>query len=792
MKKFALSFSFILLLWLQAVETFSNPADPSVRRTFTLPDGRTVEAMLAGDEFLSYWRLNDGSGLCFTEWKSGGELTLVPVDSMKARRKAMRLNRQLSPIARQRRLPLSVLQGKRRVPVIMVQFSDVKFQTSSTPAFFNRHFNEPGFSHGKQNGSVRDYFLTQSNGKLDLQFDVYGPVTLLKKQGYYGEDEGTNKQKNMAQLLTEAVALADKDIDFSLYDWDGDGQVEQFVIIYAGLGQAEGGGTETIWAHKSSMATEIHDGVVVSDYCCNPELRMIDQKQLVGGIGTVCHEFSHCLGLPDMYDLDDVNYGTKYWDIMGTGVHNNNGFTPAGYTGYDKMALGWQQPVVLEKSGHVAGQKPMSEGGEFYMIRNDNHPDEYYLLENRQQTGWDAAIPGTGLLVMHIDYDPAFFNNPNQTETTNNTHQRCAIILADDDETIDYKNYYNWLEDLRGDLYGYKNHELTDESTPAATLYNMNIDGSKFMGKPVTNIFEADDKTVSFDFENKVASQDIYMLGADNVKIKFTSSSAISLTATIKNFSSKTYSRMVAAYVYGDGAWRANASKTVSVASQQSEEITISLQGLQNDIVYYVALYYFEDDTTNEWKRMTEFKQFKMNDRNNVNISTVGPPEINITSETSATVDVVLHNESMTSFNNTVAAYLWTGSGWHSENRQLTQTIKAYGDKKYHFEFSTLNPQTAYQLYLFYYHETNDGTNPWKQIGDTSMLFTGRKANQHKEGDVNGDGTVDVADIASIISVMAGETSVSFEKADVNSDGFVDVADIAFVIDIMAANARRL
>jgi hypothetical protein len=166
------------------METFSNPADPSVRRTVTLPDGRKVEARLAGDEFISYWHLNDGSNLCFKE--QDGELTLVPIDSMKARRKAIRMSQQLEGYTSYRRLPLNVLQGKRKVPVIMVQFSDVKFLSSTTPAIFHRQFNEQGFSLGKQKGSVRDYFLAQSNGKLDLQFDIYGPVTLSNTQAYYG------------------------------------------------------------------------------------------------------------------------------------------------------------------------------------------------------------------------------------------------------------------------------------------------------------------------------------------------------------------------------------------------------------------------------------------------------------------------------------------------------------------------------------------------------------------------------------------------------------------------------
>ena len=784
MKKTVLSLA-LLLSFLLPSETFSNPADPSVRRMVTLPDGRKVEACLAGDEFLSYWRLTDGSNLCFKELKQDGKLTLVPVDSMKARRRAMRQSGQYEGMNGYRKLPINVLQGKRKVPVIMVQFSDVKFQTSTTPNTFNRLFNEQGYSVGRQKGSVRDYFLTQSNGKFDLQFDIYGPVTLSKELAYYGEDEGTNNQKNMPDLLRETLALADKDVDFSLYDWDGDGEMEQYTIIYAGFGQAEGGGSEAIWAHRSTMMPpEVHDGVIVSGYCCTPELRLKDDKPVLAGIGTMCHEFSHCLGLPDMYDVAYENYGTKCWDLMGDGVHNDDGYTPAGYTSYDKMALGWQEPIILDRSGHIAGVKPMSEGGDFYMIRNDNHPDEYYLLENRQKTGWDAGIVAGGLLVLHVDYDPQFFNNPNKTKDTNNTHQRCAIVNADNDEEIDYNNYYNWLDDLQGDLYGYKNHELTDESTPAAMLYNMNIDQSKLMGKPVTNIFEANDKTISFDFENKVGNKDIYMLGTDNVKIRYNSETEIAVTANIKNFSKNTYKRDVAAYIYdyAESKWLTHVKKTMNLASQQSEETTFTLSGMQDDKIYFVALYYFESDNSNEWKQMTDFKQFSMNERNNYNITTVGEPEITILSDNAAAIDVVLHNESMNAFNYPVYVWLWQGSEWYSERPQLTQTIEPYGDMKYHFELSTLDPQKVYILYLFY------SASGWIKIGDTKNLSSGIKLNKHKQGDVNNDGNVDVADIACIIDIMAG--AEANKQADVNEDNNVDVADIGSIIDIMAGNIQ--
>ena len=128
---------------------------------------------------------------------------------------------------------------------------------------------------------------------------------------------------------------------------------------------------------------------------------------MIEGIGTICHEFTHCLGLPDIYDTAyGGGYGMGYWDLMNSGSYNSNGYIPAGFTSYEKMYCGWSQPIELKNDTVITGMKPLSEGGESYIIYNDANRNEYYLLENRQKTGWDAGIPGNGLLVIHVDYDP--------------------------------------------------------------------------------------------------------------------------------------------------------------------------------------------------------------------------------------------------------------------------------------------------------------------------------------------------------------------------------------------------
>jgi M6 family metalloprotease-like protein len=777
--KFLLFILFTAQMILLPSNVSAEPADPSIRRVIKLPDGRRAEAVLQGDEYGSYWRLNDGSGLCFYETQKGEENVFLPIDSAETRKMA-RLRRAESAAAIRHHAP-RVLEGKLKVPVILAQFVDVKFQTGHTQSLFDRMCNESGFSDGDFKGSVRDYFLSQSNGKMELQFDVYGPVTLPKTASYYGEDSENNKQVNIKEFVKETIAKTDKKIDFSQYDWDGDGIVEQFIIIYAGLGQSVGGGTETIWAHKGVMGAEVHDGVVLNDYCCAYELRMKNGNASTNGIGTICHEFSHCLGLPDMYDGDNVNYGTQCWDLMATGCHNDNGFTPAGYTGYDKMALGWQQPIVLENNCQVKGMSPMSQNGNFYMIKNDNYPDEYYLLENRQQTGWDAGITGHGLLVLHVDYDPAFFNNPNKTKNTDNTHPRCAIINADNDESIGN----NKVEALSGDLFGYKNHQLTNTSKPAANLYNLNIDGTLLMGKPVTNIYETSAGNISFDFNNEMINKDTYMLGCYDLKLQYASDNSVKITATIKNFSSKSYKRKLGAYVYGDGAWQSRDFVTMNLEPQESKKVTFTLEDLKDDVDYSVALYYYESDAASNWTRISKTEKFTMNDRNQFNLSVVGEPVLSVTSDSTAMLDVQVYNDSFAPYSRFLGVYLWNEGNIQKPRAFVKKTINSYSDMSCHFDLSGLDPDIVYNLYIYYY--TDNSTSSWSTLHGPLILCSGTKNKSFLPGDVNHDGNVNTDDILSLVRVIEGNNAgITRNNADVNGDGQVNVADIVAVANIIA------
>jgi hypothetical protein len=215
--------------------------------------------------------------------------------------------------------------------------------------------------------------------------------------------------------------------------------------------------------------------------------------ETIDGIGTLCHEFSHCLGIPDMYDTEDNGcFGMSQWDLMDHGCYNDNGFIPCGYTSYERMLCGWLRPVVLTSPCEVTDMQPLSKNGLAYLIYNTKAPQEYYLLENRQQVGWDKALPGSGLLILHVDEDEeVWYENRVNADPT---HQHCTIFHADN-------NSGTTICDLQGDPYPYgENDSLTTTSIPAATLYHHSVESDDHMPVAITHILEQDDGTVSFRF----------------------------------------------------------------------------------------------------------------------------------------------------------------------------------------------------------------------------------------------------------------------------------------------------
>ncbi|MCC8117352.1 MAG: M6 family metalloprotease domain-containing protein [Bacteroidales bacterium] len=485
-------------------------------------DGTQVEVCLMGDEYFHFFLTKDGVPLIEDDKGRLLESTFSTVDSLwKESRTFDSLWIEGLASASRKAVSKKAFSGQKRGLVILMQFDDYDFTYSQ--ADIDDQFNLFGYSKNGHFGSVHDYFLDQSYGEFDLQFDVVGPYTAAKSLQYYGINSGSATDIHIGELVTEGCLMADDEVDFADYDWDGDGEVEQIFVVYAGYGEAAGAPSYTVWPHKSSLEScsrrgdgsgaLMLDGVTVNVYACSSELAGRNGTSL-NGIGTACHEFSHCLGLPDLYD---VNYaggvGMSYWDLMASGSYNGpemNGEVPCGYSAYERQWAAWLDYEVLDEMCRIQNMPCLGDSPKAYVVYNDGHPDEYFVLENRQNRGWFSYVGSSqdchGLLVTHVDYNANAWDK--NLVNVMKKHQRLSWVPADCDygtmvASSSGKQLQPSAEELEGDLFpgSQSVRDFADESHAdvGGALFNQNLDGSYLLGKPISNIREADG-LISFDF----------------------------------------------------------------------------------------------------------------------------------------------------------------------------------------------------------------------------------------------------------------------------------------------------
>lgn len=384
--------------------------------------------------------------------------------------------------------------GVRHQLVVLVSFADMQMKDADPLSLWYRIFNEPGFNENSFKGSVHDYFYEQSYGKFDLTFDLQY-IQLSEERVKYRST--AYDDENSKYLVNDIVdTLLKRGIDWAPYAWNEKGIVNQLLIVYAGKGQNAGGGTNSIWPHQWWLSK--HDGCeartftqhdkeyVVDCYCCVSELY---SNNTYGTFGTICHEYSHCFGLPDLY------YGTtsyvKDWDLMDYGNNNGNGFQPCGYSAHEKMFMGWLKPTELKDPVKINNMGALANTQEAYIIYSDGDPHEYYIVENRQPIGWDESLPGCGILVFHVTYDEdIWYGNVNDIVNSSKM-KRYYIFPANGSFSV---------SDVAGWAYPYEgNHELTDSSDPIAVTYSDNKKGEKLMSKPLTNM-EVSNGIANFNF----------------------------------------------------------------------------------------------------------------------------------------------------------------------------------------------------------------------------------------------------------------------------------------------------
>lgn len=576
----------IILFLLSLTATISLhavPAKPGIWKKLKLANGQEIEVQLKGDEFLKYWQDRSGTNYRLTN----DRLVFADMDRLQQQAKTLRnelggirlTSKGLMRSPSKGKVPQKVsYKGDKRCLILLAQFANKKFSMDDPKAFYTRVANEEGFNEGDFRGSVKDYFRDQSNGQFNLTFDIAGPYTLSNYENYGGNDDRGNDKNPRGMVSAVCQNAANEGVDFSPYDWDDDGEVEMVFVIYAGRGEASGGDTNTIWPHKSSLySATAYGGKNVYVYACSNELQT-DTK--VDGIGTICHEFSHCLGYPDVYDTEYKGfYGMGRWDLMCGGNYNGNSFCPAGYTAYEKWVAGWIEPIELKENTVVTDMQTVANGGNAYKFTNPGFSDEYYIIENRQQEGWDAGLASSGIIVNHINYDQTLWdlNMPNTNDDEYNEYEHITIIPADNmkEQTNEY-----------GDAWPYNgNNTLNSQSTPAATTHHANTDGKYLMNISLSNMAIAEDKTAAFNFTNYnlSASQEGYLLNETFDKCQGTGGNDGQFVAPLlaHNFANAAFSPDVEGWTssYMKGGDRCARFGTTSAKSVSVTSPTIDIEG---------------------------------------------------------------------------------------------------------------------------------------------------------------------------------------------------------------------
>ena len=433
-------------------------------------------------------------------------------------------------------------QGTRKVPIILVEYQDKKFKNTREQII-------QAMLTG--NTSVQQYFRDQSNGEYDPDFEVFGIYTLSQNRSYYGGNDSGGNDKGLGSMVTEACQMAAADgVSFSPFDTNNDNFCDVVIIIYAGVGEAQASYSvpSAIWPCNWTLQSASYYGLggngafrpngsgpYVNTFAVFNEVHgSNDNGSTIDGIGTFCHEFGHCLGLPDFYDTNyGGHYGMGYWDIMDTGCYANDTYTPVGYSAYEKNFMGWIDYVIPSPGTYytlpIWNQKN-EDTDKALFLQSDINGNEYFIIENRRQQGWDRYLPAQGLLIHHITFSASRWeaNTPN-----NQNIQLVTIMPADNTLSTNNESGDTWPRNGKT--------EFTDSSTPAAKL-NMtasgNISGNAgYLGKPVTEMVINSDGTASFWYMKGAITDPTIQVSTDNLNCGATKvNSSITKTFTVNGF----------------------------------------------------------------------------------------------------------------------------------------------------------------------------------------------------------------------------------------------------------------
>ncbi|WP_170830003.1 M6 family metalloprotease domain-containing protein [Williamwhitmania taraxaci] len=540
--------SFILaLLFTVAFPTRQADASPAYPKPvqFTQPDGSTITLTLKGDEHAKWAMTTDGYTLMsnakgYYEYATTDNRGMLKPSGVVAKNSENRSTEDaelLSGISKGLRYSKEQTQmlksirsiqnseatrafpttGKRKLICILMGFKDKAF--TKTQADFNNLFNQVNYSANGATGSVKDYYLENSYNKFNLTVTVAGPYTASHDMAFYGANDSDDGDVKADTLVVEAVSLANPSINYADYDNDNNDTVDGVYVIYAGYGEEVGAPADAIWAHAWQIPTTkpatTYDGKTIKDYSCSAELSG-NSGSTMTSIGVICHEFGHVLGAPDYYDTDYEKsdgdfYGTGNWDLMAGGSWNNHGITPAHHNAFTKVNIyKWATATELSSSASIEIPASITNDKAFYRIPTTT-TNEYYLLENRQQLGFDAKTPGHGLLIYHVDKDVTkhYNNNDINIKAPQLMYPVCASATTNPGTTV---SSYGNISSGGCTFPGTSNkNTFSDQTIPSAKSSN-----GALSGIALTNITENTlTNVVTFNFTK--STTDVKVITASSI-----------------------------------------------------------------------------------------------------------------------------------------------------------------------------------------------------------------------------------------------------------------------------------
>lgn len=743
-------FKKIILLFTLCVLTAASvqavPALPYPQR-LQQPDGSFVTVALHGDEWFNYGATTDGytvmqasDGSIVYGQVSGDELvaTSVMAHDPEARpdsevRFLQSLSSNALPSAsaianrvRARKASAQRLQGKLDVSnfrglVILVEYNNRQFQQ---PDVFNDMLNKDGYTGYQDSisgqwvectGSVHDYFKDNSNGNFAPQFDIYGPVTVNYSQSY-------PQQASYAQpVFKAALKQLDSVIDYSKYDTNGDGVVDMVFFICPGGGSHAGNNSSYLWPHASTFSSVTYDGVSFGRYACSTELYGLERNQVIDGIGTITHEFSHVLGYDDHYDVNYYTNGLSshpgYWDVMASGCYLNKSRTPTGLSLYERLSMDWATPTVLNSRG-TKRVLPLQTSNSGYRI-NSAVSKEYFLVENRKNVRWDAYLPGDGLLVWRVDStdEDSWTNNKINVNPTHNYLQ--VVRASQHDTTYTYSSkLYTVAVDGSWDVYpgtdGVDSLVNSDDST-APCLNSWTGLKTEWTLK---NIARTDDYCTFYAAKDPI---DFYYETFEDMPLTQADTTGVQGTFALWNFASG------ARVCQPDSGWAEGA---------QAAGL------LKNSEIY-----------------TTEEVQYP--------ITTINAKLFNPSASTSI----------LRCYVSTDAGATWQGLNTFSGSSYLI--VKSGQTETGEFSAATTVPALI-KFKLF-----SGSSTTMSYIDNVKVNYEGSEDVAAMLGDLNADGKVDATDITTLVNHILGAIQLDLLDADINGDGQVDVSDVTDLVNLI-------